>query len=772
MRQRDINDIDRVIAGYILSSDEADYKDIIKYDQRDEVRDALSGYRESTISWYDIKPDDNVLEVGAYFGALTGKLLDMAGHVTAVEFSDFHVRALRDRFKGRNNFDTYKSEIIEDDDENIDIDLPGNYDIIIFHDFQDDFACHIENDRIRLKKILDKYMSFLKEDGKALFILDNHFAEEYIPVPGRINSEADKLVWSWSYKDIVSFIEENGFNYKFYYLLPDYRYVCDVYTDEELPNSEKWAYLKHASINGHITGISIDEKMRLSNYISNGFFPFYARSYVVEITKGGTLSEIKSVHIDTIERLTDHPQAPVSFDISSMDRDDKLIDKVRAVQIELLRELKRVCDANGLTIILIYGTLLGAVRNGGMIPGDDDIDVALSRADYDKLMKLQDQFGEKYFMQTPWNDNAFFGGYSKFRNKETSCIYPQNWWVDCCEGIGIDIFPIDYLYEDEGRELSRRKKIRFYQRLLYAKAYGYFDRHKDMELLEWKSYKYMGKPFGREKLADKLYEYFTAAGIFGDETSSKEDSDKILENSEDNNSSNKKSKSKKSGRRVGICSHYMNKNFMILDHDEKVYKKLINVSFEGMTFKAPAKWREVLEKRYGGGFLVSMGWDENKWRHGYYSVDVPYQVQKPHFRNMTKPNTGGRPAVLFGDRFVFESYMKDNGKTAKPVLMVEMPDMWASLGRQNLEAKKKEDDGEDSSFKISDKLYKDIKVISWDDFQKESVPDMYPVIASMDMHGTEEILRSAGMEEYYFYIVDRTWLHKANPASIYNEYYR
>ena len=72
-----------------------------------------------------------------------------------------------------------------------------------------------------------------------------------------------------------------------------------------------------------------------------------------------------------------------------LDYDDELIQKVRSIQIELLQKLVSVCKENGLHPFLIYGSLLGCVRDGGFIPGDDDIDIALMRDDYDKLMSLK-----------------------------------------------------------------------------------------------------------------------------------------------------------------------------------------------------------------------------------------------------------------------------------------------------------------------------------------------------------------------------------------------
>lgn len=61
------------------------------------------------------------------------------------------------------------------------------------------------------------------------------------------------------------------------------------------------------------------------------------------------------------------------------------MEQMRARQLRLLDALTEHCDAHGLRYYLCAGTLLGAVRHGGYIPWDDDIDVMLPRADYDRF---------------------------------------------------------------------------------------------------------------------------------------------------------------------------------------------------------------------------------------------------------------------------------------------------------------------------------------------------------------------------------------------------
>ena len=64
--------------------------------------------------------------------------------------------------------------------------------------------------------------------------------------------------------------------------------------------------------------------------------------------------------------------------------DPEMLRGLQLVELELLEEVDRVCRAHDIPYCIIAGTLLGAVRHGGFIPWDDDADVAMLRADYER----------------------------------------------------------------------------------------------------------------------------------------------------------------------------------------------------------------------------------------------------------------------------------------------------------------------------------------------------------------------------------------------------
>lgn len=126
--------------------------------------------------------------------------------------------------------------------------------------------------------------------------------------------------------------------------------------------------------------------------------------------------------------------------------DQDITKRHREVLIELLDEFVRICNENNLGYFLTSGTLIGAVRHKGFIPWDDDIDVAMSRDDYEKFLDLFDNdFSEKYYLvscRSPDNSVYHYEPFAKLCKKGTifaeGSRKPENY-----TGINIDIWPFD-----------------------------------------------------------------------------------------------------------------------------------------------------------------------------------------------------------------------------------------------------------------------------------------------------------------------------------------
>lgn len=132
--------------------------------------------------------------------------------------------------------------------------------------------------------------------------------------------------------------------------------------------------------------------------------------------------------------------------------------KTWAIEMDLYRELQRVCKDKKLKLFTDGGTTLGAVRHGGFIPWDDDIDVCLLRADYEILKRLGHEFKEPYFLQSVYTDPLYGYSFLRLRNCNTTVIVEPMNYCKFNQGIYIDIFPIDKVTEED--YLPRRDMIR------------------------------------------------------------------------------------------------------------------------------------------------------------------------------------------------------------------------------------------------------------------------------------------------------------------------
>lgn len=118
--------------------------------------------------------------------------------------------------------------------------------------------------------------------------------------------------------------------------------------------------------------------------------------------------------------------------------------ELQLVELDLLKELLRVCSEHNLTVWVDGGTMLGAVRHKGFIPWDDDIDVLMPRRDYDILLRHGHKwFSHPCFLQSAYSDPGYFRGHAQLRNDNTAAIRPSEAYRKFNQGIFVDIFALD-----------------------------------------------------------------------------------------------------------------------------------------------------------------------------------------------------------------------------------------------------------------------------------------------------------------------------------------
>lgn len=277
----------------------------------------------------------------------------------------------------------------------------------------------------------------------------------------------------------------------------------------------------------------------------------------------------------------------------------KVLEAVHGVQKELLKKLDQVCREQGLRYAAIHGTLLGAVRHQGFIPWDDDVDIAMPRRDYDRLLALAPQvFPEPFFLQTPANtENVFYGGYAKLRRSGTAAIEPQHRGRNCHQGIWIDIFPLDFYPDDGEKRKWLQRRITFWQRLLMEKLYrpGH-GMPEDINPKVLSFYYLLARCLRRRWIRSRLEQLFRNC--------------------------------RKSDKLAILACYYggmPNRNI----YPASLFDSLAEVTFEDFRMFIPREYDEILSERYGSHYMELPG-KEKRVSH----VDIIFSAEQPWWEIM------------------------------------------------------------------------------------------------------------------------------------------
>ena len=143
------------------------------------------------------------------------------------------------------------------------------------------------------------------------------------------------------------------------------------------------------------------------------------------------------------------------------------LEERKRLQFDILRDVHNFCEKHGITYFLSSGTLIGAIRHGGYIPWDDDIDIAMPRDDYDRFFQC---YKSAYYKadnldvnpEWPW----IFG---KIYDTRTVLVEKRIGWYKI--GVHIDIFPIDGLPSSPILRWLHLHKISFAKYLVAQKIF-------------------------------------------------------------------------------------------------------------------------------------------------------------------------------------------------------------------------------------------------------------------------------------------------------------
>ncbi len=260
------------------------------------------------------------------------------------------------------------------------------------------------------------------------------------------------------------------------------------------------------------------------------------------------------------------------FEVTSLRKE------IWAVEMDLLSRFIKVCEKYNLTYFAESGTLLGAIRHGGFVPWDDDVDVVMPRRDYDFLCSVaEENFIHPYFFQTEYTDpGSARDNHAQLRNSDTTGILHTELQKQYSfnQGIFIDIFPLDEL-----PPASERK--------------AFFETLKD---LREKSYEYTYGVMRVNHTGDNIYYKQIDALV--------------------------KKYNGNGGGKIGMLSYSLDKRDNI--HDIADYSAAIMVPFENIEIAVPIGYKNVLRTTYGIWKEFKMGISG----HGTVFFDVNQSYKK------------------------------------------------------------------------------------------------------------------------------------------------
>lgn len=145
-----------------------------------------------------------------------------------------------------------------------------------------------------------------------------------------------------------------------------------------------------------------------------------------------------------------------------------LLRKGQLRMLDILKAVDKICRAHNIPYWLSSGTLLGAVRHGGFIPWDDDLDIEMLREDYLRLLPLlREELPEQFMLHDKSTDKDYPHLYAKVRDRH-SCIKEDYVFEMKHQGCFIDIFPLE-----RSTYPLHRVAYKLYVNLCHPKVYKY-----------------------------------------------------------------------------------------------------------------------------------------------------------------------------------------------------------------------------------------------------------------------------------------------------------
>lgn len=153
------------------------------------------------------------------------------------------------------------------------------------------------------------------------------------------------------------------------------------------------------------------------------------------------------------------------------------IQEMQDVELEIMQKIHLYCEKHNIRYVMTYGTLLGAVRHKGFIPWDNDMDIAMRRADYNRFLELTktEPIGEHLYVEHYTTDSRYHYMCIRVCDDRTVVNVPYIREQPVRLGLWVDVFPMDGVIANPVRRAFQTLALKFYWVLFRADVYGLKD---------------------------------------------------------------------------------------------------------------------------------------------------------------------------------------------------------------------------------------------------------------------------------------------------------
>lgn len=190
-------------------------------------------------------------------------------------------------------------------------------------------------------------------------------------------------------------------------------------------------------------------------------------------------------------------------------------EELKAIQLEIAKQIDEFCSANGIRYFLNYGTLIGAIRHKGFIPWDDDIDIGMPREDFERFVRSFNGAYPGTQLMSPELDPRFCMPFAYVYREDTLLIEEKITYHRFPIGVKVDVFPIDGAPSDEAEYLAKRKALKKCKSYLFYKNVLLKPRWKNNKVLWFKTivWKLVLLPFSIPAIQRRIRKMATADAL-------------------------------------------------------------------------------------------------------------------------------------------------------------------------------------------------------------------------------------------------------------------